>query len=145
MSRVVASLLVIALCFTAAFGKEEWKQLDTSVDEVVTASQFALERLQGLSEYYPSLKLVNVKSARAKEGVFHYVWDLGLELELEGKKSKHQVMVMRHLETGTLSFAIDEFPKVTLKDKDKDPYANYGDLDKLGSDSKKAAGVKEDL
>ena len=84
-----------------------------------------MERLRGLSEYYPELQLVKIKKAESEKGVFHFNWFLDVTLELKGKQSDHELMVMKHLETEVLSFAIDEFPEVELLPKDKDPYANY--------------------
>lgn len=82
-----------------------------------TPPQFVLEELQELSDsgVYRSLSLGRIHSAASQRGIFHDNIFLDLSLtspHLNGgaAESRHEVMVMRALEDGVLSFAIDEFP-----------------------------------
>ena len=80
-------------------------------------SQFALDELKKLSDsgVYETLSLQEVVSAATQTGVFHFNYFLTLQLASphfkDGKPSApFEVMVMRNLEDGVFSFAIDEFP-----------------------------------
>ena len=78
-----------------------------------------MTELQKLSDsgIYRTLALSSIRDAWTQEGVFHH--NTFLELELSSPHLKggaatatFDVMVMRHLEDGTYSFAIDEFPEM---------------------------------
>ena len=69
------------------------------------------------SGIYESLSLDSVLAASTQSGIFHHNTFLQLELASDffrdGRATgTFDVMVMRHLEDGTHSFAIDEFPEM---------------------------------
>lgn len=69
------------------------------------------------SGVYRTISLSKIEAASTQEGVFHYNVFLKLELSSPHLKSGEptavfDVLVMRHLEDGTFSFAIDEFPEM---------------------------------
>lgn len=81
--------------------------------------KFAVAELRKLSDsgIYRTLSLSRIQAASTQDGVFHH--NTFLELELSSPHFKggasvatFDVMVMRHLEDGTYSFAIDEFPEM---------------------------------
>ena len=94
--------------------------------EIQAAASYVLEELQSISYsgIYESLKIQRIRSARTEKGVFHMNTFMTLELaspflKVRGDKTKrktatstHEVIVMKHLDDGKLSFAIDEFPEM---------------------------------
>ena len=94
--------------------------------EIQAAASYVLEELQSMSYsgIYESLKIQRIRSARTEKGVFHMNTFMTLELaspflKVRGDKTKrktatstHEVIVMKHLDDGKLSFAIDEFPEM---------------------------------
>ncbi len=120
---------VIALFFLFAHvALSKRAKLEPSGPAAKEAASFALERLRGLSSYYTDLEQVAITKAETEKGVFHDNTFLDVTYRVQGKESNHEVMVMKHLETGQLSFAIDEFPEVELDERDKDPYAHYTEV-----------------
>ena len=71
------------------------------------------------SGVYETLELHSVLSAAAGEGVFHYNYLMEIEVSSEhlaaGTVSRHRVLVMCSLEDGSLSLAIDDFPRMDNK------------------------------
>ena len=83
----------------------------------VALSQFAMDELKKLSDsgVYETLSLHSIDSAATQTGVFHFNYFLKLTMASphfkDGKPTaSFDVMVMRNLEDGVFSFAIDEFP-----------------------------------
>ena len=81
------------------------------------APQFAMDELKKLSDsgVYETLSLHKIASAATQTGVFHFNYFLQLEMASPHFKdgapsAAFDVMVMRNLEDGVFSFAIDEFP-----------------------------------
>lgn len=98
---------------------EERTPADVDADEVVKAAEFAVSELRKLSDsgVYESISLASIKTAATQDGVFHYNTFLTLELSSPHLKSGEpteifDMMVMVHMEDGTYSFAIDEFPEM---------------------------------
>ena len=90
---------------------------DVNDKEITDAARFAMDELKELSDsgIYKTLVLERILSAETQEGVFHANTFLHLELSsphLKGGKffTRHEVMVMKSLDDGVYSFAIDEFP-----------------------------------
>lgn len=92
---------------------------DVSSPEIVAAAELAVVELTKLSDsgVYETLSLSKIKFASEQSGVFHFNTFLDLELESKHFKSgkpteAFEMMIMRHYEDGTHSFAIDEFPEM---------------------------------
>ena len=112
-------LLVVSAAIVGA--REEDHSL-----EIKTAANYVLEELQSMSYsgIYKTLKIQRIHSTRTEKGVFHMNTFMTLELAspfLKAKEDKkkhktatstHEVIVMKHLDDGKLSFAIDEFPEM---------------------------------
>jgi hypothetical protein len=92
---------------------------DVSSPAIVAAAELAIVELTKLSDsgVYETLSLSRINSASEQSGVFHFNTFLDLELESKHFKSgkpteAFEMMIMRHYEDGTHSFAIDEFPQM---------------------------------
>uniref|UniRef100_A0A7S2CNQ6 Uncharacterized protein n=1 Tax=Octactis speculum TaxID=3111310 RepID=A0A7S2CNQ6_9STRA len=92
-----------------------------SIDEpdIVFVAEFALGELQKLSDsgIYRTLSLDRIVSAATQDGIFHMNTFLSMQFSSPYFKSGalvevYEVMVMRHKEDGTFSFAIDDFPEM---------------------------------
>ena len=87
--------------------------------DIVEAARYAVEELKELSDsgVYRTLELSRIINASTQEGIFHDNTFLFLELASQHLKSGPSVvfelMVMKHRDDGTFSFAIDEFPEMT--------------------------------
>ena len=91
-------------------------ELGAGHPHIVESASFAVSELRLLSEsgIYETLELVRVHYGAAQVGTFHNNTYLTLELAspylLDAKTTLHDVIVMKDLDDGVRSFAIDEFP-----------------------------------
>ena len=107
----------------ALMAKSEARAEYTS--DIQAAAKHVIAELRSMSHsgIYKTLDIKKIHSARTEEGVFHMNTFMTLELASpflktkQGKQttSMHEVIVMKHLEDGKLSFAIDEFPEMNEK------------------------------
>mmetsp|Transcript_44589 Transcript_44589/g.100704 ORF Transcript_44589/g.100704 Transcript_44589/m.100704 type:complete len:244 (-) Transcript_44589:204-935(-) len=87
--------------------------------DILKSASYALGELKLLSDsgVYNTISLSKIVEAKTEYGVFHHNTYLTLELAspefASGEKvESFRLMVMRHFEDDTLSFAIDEFPEM---------------------------------
>eukprot|EP01036_Dinobryon_divergens_P024306 gene24306-32742_t len=95
------------------------EQLDINSDEAKLAAAFAVRELSKLSDsgIYTTINLKRLVSAEYQIGVYHENTILNLELSSPYFKSgktteSFEIVVMKHLEDGVRSFAINEFPEM---------------------------------
>jgi hypothetical protein len=95
------------------------EQLDINSDEAKLAAAFAVRELSKLSDsgIYTTINLNRLISAEYQIGVYHENTILNLELSSPFFKSgktteSFEIVVMKHLEDGVRSFAINEFPEM---------------------------------
>ena len=112
------TVLYVTSCFSVA---ELTQKLEVSTDDkrVVQAAEFAVKELQSLSDsgVYKSLSLRRILSATEQTGVYHNILTLNIELSSahfdSGSSSEtFDVIVLKSLEDGLWSFAINEFPRM---------------------------------
>ena len=117
--RQSIALLALALAVCA---DELPPRVERGVHEpqVVEAAEWALDQLRELSDsgVYRSLSLARIARAATQRGVFHDNTFLELELAsphlLSGADSEpFDIVVMKALDDGVRSLAIDEFPEMT--------------------------------
>ena len=122
MLRLVVSCLWLAGLLVASSEDELPARVERGVHEphVVEAAEWALAQLRELSDsgVYRSLSLARVARAATQRGVFHDNTFLELELASPHLRSgagadSFDVVVMRALDDGVRSLAIDEFPEMT--------------------------------
>ena len=122
MLRLVVSCLWLAGLLVASSEDELPARVERGVHEphVVEAAEWALAQLRELSDsgVYRSLSLARVARAATQRGVFHDNTFLELELAsphlLSGADSEpFDIVVMKALDDGVRSLAIDEFPEMT--------------------------------
>ena len=101
--------------------------------DIQAATNYVLAELRSMSYsgIFQTLNIQKIHSARTEKGVFHMNTFMTLEFKspfLKTKQGKtkhktptsmHEVIVMKHLEDGKLSFAIDEFPEMDEKAVEK--------------------------
>ena len=110
---VVVVILVVLNATNATFLTE----INIDGYEAVKAAEFAVHELKKLSDsgIYATLSLNKIISANFQRGVYHNNTILEIELSSPHFKSgktieTYSMIVMKHLEDGISSFAIDEFP-----------------------------------
>ena len=127
MERLVVSVAAFAETETemkdaAAFRPRE--QVPVDREDVVVSAQFAVEKLRELSDsgVFSSLDLKRIVSAATSRGVYHDNWFLKVELTsphlARGILSAHDIIVMKSIEDGVLSLAIDEYPAMSQRSID---------------------------
>ena len=120
--RYLLVTIITVLYVTSSFSVAEVtpkQEVSTDDRRVVQAAEFAVKELQSLSDsgVYKALSLRRILSATKQTGVYHDIITLKIELSSahfdSGSSSEtFDVIVLKSLEDGLWSFAINEFPRM---------------------------------